>query len=293
MTTTNNAAGIIYIICGLFMLSCMDAIMKWMTADYSVGLIVASRGLFSLIPLFFYLYIAKKDLSEIKAKDFKVVYLRAFFGIIAFSSMVYSFSLIPLPNAVAISFSIPLFITILAKPMLGEDISTHKWVALLLGFFGMLLIVKPDENILQSGAIFTIIGSFFFALVRIIARKVSHNETTLCLTYSSNIAWIIAGALSFFFIWTPPTSLFDIGLLLTIGILGGIAELLLTHASRIADASIIAPFHYTLLIWAMIFGYLLWGDKPDTFMISGAAIVIFCGLYIARIGTRKTLLQKN
>lgn len=275
-------SGILYMIAGLGLLACMDAAMKWLTADYNVLQIVFARGFFGFIPVLTFAWFTQGGVRQlIRWKHPKQLTVRAIISFFAFTSMVYAFSLMPLAEAVSISFSIPLFIILLSYFFLKENMTFYRWLALIGGFIGMMIIVRPGVGVFQMGAIYAVIGSVFFATFRVVTRAMGDKENTLVMSFTAALAWCALGSIFLFGSYAIPTQ-FDFVIFMMVGILGGLAEILITHGSRIAPASLLAPFHYTLLVWAIFFGYLIWGDLPTGYTLFGASIVIISSIFLAR-----------
>jgi drug/metabolite transporter (DMT)-like permease len=211
---------------------------------------------------------------------------RAMLQFMAMSSMFTAFGMMPLADAVAISFSSPLFLTVLSIPLLGEKVGRYRWGAVIAGFIGVLVMVRPGSGVLESGAIFALSNAVFGAISTIGVRRMTLTEHSATLVFYQGLIATILSACLLPFGWVTPTWI-DLLMLVTIGLASGAGQYLWTQAFRFAPAAVAAPFNYTAMIWAMMFGYLVWGDVPTLALLAGAAIVASSGLFILYRETRR------
>jgi drug/metabolite transporter (DMT)-like permease len=182
--------------------------------------------------------------------------------------------------AIALIFSTPFFVAALSGPILGEWVRWRRWTAIAVGFVGVLVVTRPGPGSFQPAALLSLSGALCYALyalsTRILARTDS-NETTL---FYSNIvgAAVMLPVVPFF--WSSPTDALIIALMVATGALGSFGHYLLIAAHRLAPAAVLSPFIYTEIVLVIALGYLVFGDLPNRFTITGAAIVIASGLYI-------------
>jgi len=207
---------------------------------------------------------------------------RAVTGLGAMGLFFYALPLMPLADAVAISFAKPLLITLLAVPLLGEKVNRIRLTATIIGFFGVLVIAHPTgEYKSWLGPALALASAFCFALSMITVRKLSETESTAYIVvFYTTVASIVSG-LSLFQNWKTPDGVAFM-LFLVLGLVGGTGQLLMTSAFRNSVAVVIAPFTYTAIIWALLFGYLIWGEGVSVTTLAGAALVIGSGLYLFR-----------
>ena len=205
----------------------------------------------------------------------------------------YAYALIPLPDATAISFAAPLFITALSVLLLNEKVGRHRWTAVLFGLVGVLIVLKPGSGMLTRGGIAALSSAFFYALAMISLRQLRDTEnaevTTLYFTF---FATVITGLIAPFFWKTPDLQR---GLMLTcVGLLSGVGQYFMTKAFGQAEVSAISPFIYASIIWATMFGILIWNHIPVWSTLLGTSIIILSGIYIlhrerVRSVTRETV----
>ena len=281
----NTAQGMGFMLASMFTFALMDALIKHLGHDYPVTQIVFFRCLAAMIPVSI-LLIRAGGPRILKTDRPGRHFMRAFFGMSAMYCVFTSFTLMPLAEAIAILFSAPLFMTILSIPMLGEKVGAHRLGAVVAGFCGVLVIMNPGVDILGDGTWIAIVGAFFMALAMITVRELSKTDHVVCITTYFTLAGIIVGAIGIGLQgWRSPP-LEDLGLLILVGVLGGIAQFAMTNAFRLAELSVVAPLEYTQILWGAIIAYIFWQEAPDARLWTGAAIIAGSGLYILHRETR-------
>lgn len=280
--------GILYSLLGGLLLTANDAVLKWLTGDYPVGQLLFFRGLFVLLLITLFVW-RLGSMETIRINSFRDQIQRAGFAFTSGFLFITGITYLPLADAIAITFAGPLFITILAAPMLGESVGWRRWTAVVVGFFGVLVMLRPTTEALQLAALLPLGASLAGALRDITTRRISANETSLSILLFSTLAVIVFGLGTLPFGWAPLT-LRDLGLMGLSGLFVGGAHYFLIERFRWAEASLLAPFKYLTMIWAVIFGFLIFGDLPDSWTLSGAGFLIVCGVYIAH---RETVTAKG
>lgn len=280
--------GILYSLLGGLLLTANDAVLKWLTGDYPVGQLLFFRGLFVLLVITLFVW-RLRAMKTIRINSFRDQIQRAGFAFTSGFLFITGITYLPLADAIAITFAGPLFITILAAPMLGESVGWRRWTAVVVGFFGVLVMLRPTTEALQLAALLPLGASLAGALRDITTRRISANETSLSILLFSTLAVIVFGLGTLPFGWAPLT-LRDLGLMGLSGLFVGGAHYFLIERFRWAEASLLAPFKYLTMIWAVIFGFLIFGDLPDSWTLSGAGFLIVCGVYIAH---RETVTAKG
>lgn len=298
MRTADQAAdtgrGIAFMLLAVGLFTCMDALVKWLGDTYPVLQIVFFRGLFAFIPLGVFL-LRRGSLADLRTKRPFAHLVRALVGLSALSAFFYAYTQMPLANVIAISFAAPLFVTALSVPLLGEAVGARRWTAVIVGFVGVLIMVRPDRGVFEPVALIALGGTVCYALVMIFVRGLSRTETSGAIVfYYSVISTILVGTV-LPFIWVTPT-LEDFAVLAAVGLVGGMAQLAVTTAFRLANVAVVAPFDYSGMIWAALIGYLVWGDIPGTNVWVGVAIVAASGVYIVRreanLGLRRGVARR-
>ena len=272
------ALGIVLMIAGVAGFAVMDAIIKWLTADYPVPQVVALRSWFGL-PLLGILALHEGGLKSLKTRRPLVHIGRYGLVLILSFSFFWALSQMKLVDAIAVSFAAPIFITALSVPLLKEPVGLHRWVAIGIGFCGVLIILRPGMGVFQWAAIVVLCSVLAYALIMITTRAFKSTESTAALMLYPQLGISLTGIVIAPLFWVTP-SLGDLGLFALAGLFGSVGVMCLTHAFRLAPVATISPFEYTALIWATLLGFLLWDELPDRYTLIGAGIVISSGLYI-------------
>ena len=259
--------------------SIMDLLVKW-SQEYPTGEVLFFRGFFGLLPTYF--LIPKDKLKSFYKTDRKLEhFFRCFAGIIALIAIVVALRELPLAVVVSLSYAAPLFITILSIFLLGEKVGIFRWIAVLIGFVGVLVISEPGFNEVNYLYILPIIFCIGMAFVTITIRKLSTSEPVWLISIFFTLTITFVSLFTIPFGWILP-SLNDFILLALIGVTGGGANLLLTQSYKLSEVSLVAPLKYLSLIFAILFGYLIWDEIPSYKNLVGAALVIAASLIILR-----------
>jgi drug/metabolite transporter (DMT)-like permease len=187
--------------------------------------------------------------------------------------------LMPLTDIFAIVMSAPLLISALSALLLKEPVGFRRWMAVLVGFSAVLVMVRPGGDIVPLAALFVVGSVITYAFAMILTRRLGSTETAGAMTFYSALVFLAVGLIAAPFTWIQPT-LNGLLLMAATGLLAGSAQYCLTEAFRIAPPSVVAPFEYTSLLWAMLFGFLVWGDVPTTLVLVSATVVIASGIYV-------------
>ena len=191
-----------------------------------------------------------------------------------------AFRYLQLDEALAIMFSTPFLVAVMAGPVLGEWVGWRRWAAIGVGFVGVLLVIRPGLGGFQWAALLSVAAAIFYAGYGITTRLVSLSDPSETTLFYANLVAVVVMLPVLPFVWTTPPTLLDFVLLLAVGALGSAGHFLLIVAHRKAPASVLSPFIYTQLIWATTLGYLIFGDVPTEWTLAGAAIVVGSGLYL-------------
>lgn len=276
--------GIVLVTAGYFLLTVNDTIAKLLTETYSVGQIVLFRSVFGLLPA---LWLIRREIEgwrSLRVRRWDLHLLRGATYAGAAGSIFFSLSLLSLAEAYAILFLAPLIITALSALLLGEAVDRFRWIAVAVGFAGVMIILAPDiggaDGFLSLGALAALAGAFCYAVTMVLVRLMGRTETSAAIFFWG-IALVGVFAVPMVWIggWVWPTAL-DFALLAGLGIIGGIAFLLLTEAFRLHPPALLAPFEYSTLLWGVIFGFWIWGDLPAATVWIGGAVIVASGLAI-------------
>jgi len=275
--------GIASMLLAVAIFSCMDALIKWLSATYPTIEIVFFRSSFAFLPLLPALL--RGGRAALRTRRPLTQAGRAGIGLVSMVGFFYAFRVMPLADVFGIAFSAPIFVTALSVPMLGETVGIRRWSAVVVGFVGVLVMLRPDTGLFASASWIALFATILYALGQIFVRDLTKTETTACIVFYVTLTTTIVSGLAMPFLWVTP-SLRDAPLLAAVGILGGVAQLAFTRAFRLAPAAVISAFDYTGLLYASVIGYYVWGDIPTATFLVGAAIVIASGLYILYRGTK-------
>lgn len=272
--------GIGLYVLGVFLLSVMDVGIKLLTERFSVPEIVFFRNLFGLVPLLIYVG-ARRRWSSLRSRNLKGQILRGVVAAGAALTFFYAFSVMALADAYAIAFASPLFMTALTVPLLGESVGWRRWAAVLVGFAGVLIMVRPGggDALVSIGAAAALAGTFLFALSMVLVRRLVRGDSSVSVTFHSAIVSMVVmlPLLAFDFVLPDPS---DLLMMLAVGLLGGIGGIVIVEAFRQAPPPVLAPFEYSAMIWAVVFGWLIWRDLPDQWIVVGGTVVVASGIYI-------------
>jgi len=272
------ALGIVLMLIGIAGFAVMDAIIKWLTADYSVPQVVALRSWFGL-PLLCIFALHQGGLKTLKTRR-PMVHVGRYLLVLALSfSFFWALSQMKLVDAIAITFAAPIFITALSVPLLKEPVGLHRWFAIGIGFCGVLIMLRPGMGVFQWAALVVLGSAVVYALLMITTRAFKSTESTAALMLYPQLGMSLTGIAFAPYFWVTPSP-GDLGLFALAGLFGSVGVMCLTHAFRLGPAAVISPFEYSALIWATLLGFLLWDELPDKYTLVGAGIVILSGLYI-------------
>ena len=276
---------ILYMVGATMVFAISSAITKWLVATYAIGEVLFSRSLISLIVVAL-IIMPRTGLGVFQTKRLPHHAMRTFSQFVSQTCLVIAFSLMPLSGAIAINFSAPLFTVLLSMLLLKEKVGIARWSALLAGFTGVLIVTHPGTDTFQIGALFALTNAVIYGSVTAAVRGMTATESAETLTL-----WQLVMITGFFACLLPlglqtPTP-WDAGLILVNGTLNGIGQYWWTRSLHMAPASSVSPFFYLMLVWAMLIGYVVWGDVPTAGLLIGSAIVVGSGLFLLLRETRR------
>ncbi|SNR37904.1 DMT family transporter [Puniceibacterium sediminis] len=255
-----------------------DVIVKTLGGTYSPFQIVFFSVLFSF-PLAMILLIRDSEPGHLRPVHPWWTALRTVAAVTTGASAFYAFSNLPLAQVYAILFAAPLIITLLSIPILGERVRLRRWMAVIVGLCGVLVVLRPGMTTLAAGHMAALVAAFGSALASIIVRKIGNEERPVVLVlYPMLTNFVVMGALTAFVY--VPMPLEHLALNATMALLGFTASIIIIYAYKAAEAVIVAPMQYSQILWATIFGVLLFDEIPDALTLLGAGIIIASGIYI-------------
>ncbi len=270
------------------LLSSADALTKVLSSDYSVFQVASADGLAALLVVLPVL-IRQDGLASLRPRRTGLVLLRCALGAGSLMLAFLAFSTIPLADAYAIAFLTPLAVTALSASTLGEPVGWRQWLAVVIGFIAVIVILRPDFGTIALGQFYMLASAALFAVSLLILRRLSKSESNgaLMLVYFAML--FLIGLPMAIGQWRSPGPM-DFVLMAMTGVCSGLGNLALILAFRYAAATIVSSFMYTLLIWGTGYGLLLFGDLPDPITLAGAAVIMLCGIYtlLHASGTART-----
>ncbi len=269
---------IAFVTTAIAILTLQDAVVKWLSADYPLMEIVMVRSLLmvsALVPIAHF----NGGLRQFRSRRPFGHLLRSVLNFGAFLAYYMALMWMPLADTLALAFSAPLFIVLFGAAVLREHIGAWRWSAVIIGFVGVLVIVRPGTGAMGWPAVVVLVSSVFYALWMIYTRISDSEDSSLSMLFHSAVLFGVASLVALPFGWVTPR-LVDLPLFLGVGVTSTIGLFLLISAYRLAPASVLAPFDYTAMIWAILLGYLVWGDVPGPAMLLGTGLIVAGGLIV-------------
>ena len=284
---SKNQLGFLYMFMSVCAFSIMDLIVKW-SDSYPLGQVLFFRGFFGLV-IYFFLIPRERLKNFYYTKRAGLHFLRCLFGLIALISIFIALRNLPLATVVSISFAAPIFTTIFSIFFLTEKVGFYRWLAVIVGFIGIVIISEPGFSSLNLYFIFPIIFCLGLSYVAIAIRQLSTTEPVWLIALNFSAAITIVSFFTIPFGWVMP-NLKDLILLSFIGIFGGFANLWLSQSYKYSEVSLVTPLKYLALVFAIIFGYFIWNEIPSIKTLAGALLVIISSIIIFR---REIALKKQ
>jgi S-adenosylmethionine uptake transporter len=270
-------AGVLLMLGGDFMFALNDAMGKWLVATFSVGQVVLIRSVGAFIVLG--PMIARQGVGKLFGIErpwlqfWRVVFATADTGLF-YAAVVY----LPLADVMTFYMAGPIYVAALSHLLLGEKVGWRRWLAILIGFGGVVIALRPSTASLSLSSLFALVGSMSFAMSLILSRLLRGTTDAALVTWQTLGALAVGAALSIT-TWRTPSAL-DFSAMLLLGVVSCCAHLMITRALKLAPAATLAPLHYTLLLWAVIFGLIFFNDVPDMQILVGSGVIVLAGLFI-------------
>ena len=263
---------------GFFLFTLMDTLAKWLSAGYPVHQIIFFNASFSMLPILVLLQ-ATGGFRQLRSPVIPIILVRGLTGVTAALGGFSALALMPMADVYAILFSAPLFITALSVPVLKEQVGVRRWAAVLVGFAGVLIMLKPGASVLSIGALGALVGAMGYACSVLLARRIGPRAGPGVIAFYSNaVGMTLMGAWTAFDFVVPTGA--DLALFAAVGLLGGTGLICIITAFTSMPAAVIAPFQYSQMLWGVLLGFLIWRDVPEPHIVLGCAVVIASGLYI-------------
>ncbi len=256
----------------------MNVSVREVAGEIHVFEIAFFRNLFGVLiflPLLF-----RTEANPFRTRKFGLLTLRAILNTVAMLAFFYALTLIPLTDVTALSFTTPLFASMLAIVILRETMSGRRWIGLVIGLLGALVILRPGFQVIGPGSLMVLLSSGVWACALMCIKVLTRTESALTIALYAALMQVPVAFVASLFVWVWP-SWWQLGLLAIIGGLGGFAQLCLSQAFRDADTTLVLPVDFTKLIWAGLAGFLLFGEIPDIWTVLGAVVVFGAVFYMA------------
>jgi S-adenosylmethionine uptake transporter len=294
----NTVSGIFLLVFALFLFSLQDMVIKYFSDQYSVLQIVFIRGVIAIVLMMLAAKFIEGQITLISRRPFLAL-SRGLLGFTSYTTYYLAVASMPLAEVVAIVFSAPLFVTAMSAVLLREQVGMRRWSAVIAGFIGVLIIVGPSGQFSNLSVILSFTAAITYASQTIITRYLGSHDKPLTIALNTMIVFTSASAIlslmlygdvivlnsnhaSLLFFtrdWAQPGS-FDLALMIFLGFNAALAFYCMSKAYCVAQASAIAPFEYTYIFWAVIFGYLFWSEVPSPLTMIGISILISSSVYI-------------
>jgi len=273
---TARSAGIVLFLIGIFFFALNDALGKWLMADYGVGQLMLVRSVAAGLIILPLLRRSREQVADFRQWRLKLLRVLCLAG--DTFSFFFATKSMPLTDVMTYYMAAPLIITALSVPLLGEKVELFRWGAVAAGFVGVAVALQPSSAAFSPSALIALFGATSFAAAMTLTRLIRDTHWLPLVAWQFSGAGLI-GAATAPISWVTP-SLFDLALMVLTGITAMLCFTCVTKAFRLAPASLLAPFQYSALVWAMLMGWLVWRDVPTVPILLGNAVIIASGLYV-------------
>ncbi len=292
--------GIVFLCLGVFIFSLQDAVIKQVSGGYPLTQVVVIRSMVA-IPILLALVQIETGWRAIFSPDFWPLTARAAILFVSYTAYYLAFPALPLADAVALYFTVPLFVTALAGPLLGERSGWQVWTAVAVGFLGVMVMLQPGSGLFEPAALLSLVAAAMYAISMLMARRLGVVQAASVMAFYQNWVFLAgAAALAFglhqlgivqadhpslsFLVrpWVWPT-LSDGALIASCGVIAATGMMFLTSAYRVARANLVTSFEYSGVLWAPLWGFVFFGEEPRLTTVAGAALIVGAGLVALRV----------
>lgn len=279
---SGNMAGALLMLLGMAAFAGNDAIGKWLVADYGVAQVILLRSVAALLIMAPLILRGGQVVARIwSAPRPGLQALRAVCATAEVFCFYAAVSYMPLADVMAFWMAAPIYVVAISPFLLGERVGKRTWMAVAVGFVGVLILLAPSLQISGAGAVYALLGTATFAAIMVLGRSLRETADRDLVLFQLAAAGL-AGLAFAPFDWQPLQSGVDLALLFLLGVVATAAHMLVTRALKLADASVVAPLQYSLLVWGVAFGFLVFGDVPAPAMLVGALLIVVSGLIVLR-----------
>ena len=280
---------------GFLAFSACDTLAKLLTESFHPFQVVWLRmlGLFAGVCLL----VAIRGRSLLYTQKTGSQVLRGVFAVGSATCFIVGVSFVPLADAVAVTFIAPFIVTVLGAVVLKEPVGIRRWLAVVTGFVGMLVVIRPGAGVLHPAIGLVIVAASFFAMRQLLSRKLSGIDSIVTTIAWTSIVSFLLTSIALPFVWQTPVGVNTYLMISGLAVFAGIGEVLIVKALDIAQSVVLAPVHYTLIIWSALFGYFVFSDLPDQWTLTGCGIIVVSGIYTSyreyKRGLELRLLEKQ
>lgn len=295
----NNFLGIFYLCAGLFIFSFQDIIIKELSDSYPVSELVFVRSMVAM-PLLLALVHLDSGFQSLRSDNGWLHLVRALLMFLSYFFYYLAIASVSIPTVVSLFFTAPLFITALAVPFLGEPVGIRRWLGVIVGFGGVVIMLRPGSEGFEPAALLALASALTYSCSQILARRLGAKDSASMMAFYSTVVYAYAGGLIAIAVhmigpvessdptmafltrpWSMPNGI-ELAMLATTGVISAMGFFLLSQAYRIGQANVVAPFEYSALVWAVGLTYIVYGSTPDVFTYLGAAIILGAGVYVLK-----------
>jgi drug/metabolite transporter (DMT)-like permease len=271
--------GILITLLAMFLFGLMDAGSKYLATRYPAAQIIWLRYVFT-IPMLLAAMAPRGIGRYVRSQRPGLQLLRGLILVVEIGLAVWTFGQLPLADVHAVLALTPLVVTALSVPMLREPVGPRRWAAVAVGFVGVLIVLRPGLSVLHPAALVALLCVFLYSLYQILTKMVGPADAAETSLLWQLVAGAVLASLAVPFVWQP-VALEHWPMLVVVAVLGGLGHYLMIRAFQLAPAVVIQPFSYVLLVWAVVIGYLGFGDVPDIWTLVGALVIVGAGSYAA------------
>ena len=310
MPVSKRLQAVLWLMAGVFTFSLQDIAIKTVSGSYPVHEVIFTRCVMA-VPFILFLVMRSGGLKTIRSPRSGALIFRGFLLLCAYTSYFLAFPVMKLADVISLYATVPLFVTALAGPLLGEKISLSRWGAVCLGFIGAIIMVQPGSSVFELASLLPIFSAFAYASAQVLARRIGLKDSAAVMSFYQNLLYLVAagvlaaivtawggeyeGHKSLVFLlrqWEMP-SLRDFLLISACGPIAAIGMTMLGEAYRLEEANIVTSFEYTNLIWGTIWGYLIWAEMPGINSVIGAGLIVSAGLLLLAFAQGKATITAD
>jgi len=273
----DNSKGLLLMALGMFLFSAVDTLAKYLTESMHPIQIVWTRQLGLLVGAIILLFLHGPKLLQTTQPVLQC--LRGICAALSATIFIFAVTYVPLADAVAISFVAPFIVTVLAALLLREPVGVRRWLAVCIGFVGALIVIRPGMGLVHPAAGLVVLAAGLFALRQILSRYLSGSDRTVTTIAYTAITSFILLSIPLYFVWEWPETRQVIALCIGMAVLAAFAEICVIKSLEMTMAVVVAPVHYSLIIWATFYGFVVFGDFPDAWTWLGTSIIMATGIY--------------